>query len=117
MTLTLVLHAVLLATLLAGSHALLRYASGLDPSLLSWPRAGYTAVALAIYGVIFVYYAVLLERLPLSKLYPLYTGLSVALVYLAGVALFGEPWTWKTVLGVALLIVGVALVGQAASAQ
>ena len=102
-------NAIALSVLLATSNALLRHASRLgDP--LSMPRALYTVVALSLYFGLFLYYSLLLERLSLSKLYPVYTGLSVVLVSLLGVAVFGDGWSLRTVVGVALIALGVMLV-------
>lgn len=106
----LALHAVTLATLLTLSHALLRHAPSMG-GLLTLGRAGLTLAAIALYGVVFLYYAVLLDRYELSQLYPVYVGLSVAMVYLSGVWFFGETWSGRSILGLVFLIVGVGLVG------
>ncbi len=108
-------HAVVLASLLALSHGLLRQAASLDTVLWAWPRVGYSVAAMSLYVLIFAYYASLLERMPLSRLYPVYTGLSVVLVYTAGVTWFDESWSARSVAGVVLLVIGVLLVGDPAA--
>jgi len=98
-------HALILASLLAGSHALLKWVS-------VQPNNGYIDMlfnhwkgvfaALALYGFIFFYYIVVLRSSPVSILYPVYTGLSVLFVLLVGRFVFSEPLTscrcWAPVL-------------------
>jgi multidrug transporter EmrE-like cation transporter len=113
----LALHAIALASLLALSHGMLRHAPTLAPTFAHPGRAALTLGAIALYGVVFFYYAALLETLPLSKLYPVYTGLSVAMVFASGVVVFKEPWSLRSLVGLVLLVAGVALVGGASSAN
>lgn len=108
-------HALILATLLASSHAMLKWAS-------SQPHETYLAMllgqwkailaALALYGFIFFYYIVVLRSSPVSILYPVYTGLSVLFVLLAGRYVFSEPLSSVQVLGAGFVLAGIVLMGS-----
>lgn len=107
-------HALILASLLAGSHALLKWVS-------VQPNNGYIDMlfnhwkgvfaALALYGFIFFYYIVVLRSSPVSILYPVYTGLSVLFVLLVGRFVFSEPLTSLQVLGAGFVLAGIVLMG------
>lgn len=107
-------HALILASLLAGSHALLKWVS-------VQPNNGYIDMlfnhwkgvfaALALYGFIFFYYIVVLRSSPVSILYPVYTGLSVLFVLLVGRFVFSEPLTSIQVLGAGFVLAGIVLMG------
>lgn len=108
-------HAFLLAFLLASSHALLKWVS-------LQTHANYTELllrqwqpimaSLAIYGLVFFYYILVLRSSPVSTLYPVYTGLSVLLVMLAGRTLFAEPLGSGQLLGAAFILLGIVLMGM-----
>jgi small multidrug resistance pump len=111
-TLPLIANAVLLASLLTLSHAVLKWvsiqAAGNYLELITrywWAVGG----ALLIYGFIFFYYIVVLRSQALSQLYPIYTGLSLLLVTLAGVLFFAESLSLLQVLGAGLIVVGIVL--------
>lgn len=53
------------------------------------------------------------ERHDLSVAFPVYVGLTVATVALAGMALFGEAMNWQRALSIALILAGVALGSRA----
>ena len=103
------MHAVLLATLLASSHGILKWVS-------SQPHENYIQMllehwkavfaALAVYGFIFFYYILVLRSSPVSILYPVYTGLSVLFV------LFSEPLTSVQVFGAGFVLMGIVLMGS-----
>jgi len=103
-----------LATLLATSHSLMKWAalrvneSGPQAYIEHWWVVG---LALTIYGFLFGYYIWVLRWVPLSTLYPAYTGLSVVLVMLVGVLYFSESAGARAWLGAALIVVGVLLIG------
>lgn len=92
-------HALALAILLASSHALLKWVSiqphenYLDLLMRQW---FVIMSSLAIYGLVFFYYILVLRSSPVSTLYPVYTGLSVLFVMLIGKFLFDEALTlWQ----------------------
>jgi small multidrug resistance pump len=107
-------HALILASLLASSHALLKWVS-------VQPNSGYVDMlfsqwkgifaALALYGFIFFYYIVVLRSSPVSILYPVYTGLSVLFVLLAGRYIFSEPLSSLQVIGAGFVLAGIVLMG------
>ncbi|GEM_PF-386481 len=108
---TLALHAILLASFLASSHGLLKWVS-IQPGgnywmllLRQWPVV---LLALAIYGFVFFYYIFVLRGSPVSILYPVYTGLSVALVTLVGVMFFEESLQPLQLMGAVMIVGGIA---------
>lgn len=100
-----------LALLLAGAQVLFKYfassktGDGMSDLVRFMPLAG----ALALYFAVFVLYALVLKRYPLSLVYPTYTALSVILTYAAGIFIFREPPTLRAIIGIALLTVAVGL--------
>lgn len=110
---SILLNSVLLASLLALSHGVLKWvalqAKGGLWDLISefWP---YLAGAATIYFFIFVYYTQLLRHTDLNVLYPIYTALSILLVFTMGWLYFGEPVTTLKIIGGILIISGVFLV-------
>jgi small multidrug resistance pump len=108
------MHALLLASLLAFSHGILKWVSiqahdGYWQLLLTQWKG--VLVALSIYGFIFFYYIVVLRSSPVSILYPVYTGLSVLLVLLAGRFVFQEPVGTAQVAGAVCILAGIVLMG------
>lgn len=110
----LIFNAVLLAGLLALSHAIMRTIGlrssqkGLMDMLLSnWHLL---LAALALYGFVFIYYTAALRYQKIALLYPLYTGLSVLLVVGAGVYYFDEGISSMQIAGCALMAVGIFLI-------
>lgn len=113
-----ILNAVILAAMLAFSHGLLKWVAS-QPSvgpvqglLRHWEAI---AVAVGIYVLIFVYYLFALRFVPLSTLYPAYTGISIGLVYGVGVFAFGETTSGWQAAGCLLIVIGVFLVAGSAS--
>ena len=87
--------------------------SGLDPAslarlLLDWR----VLLGLALYGLSTLVWLAALSYDELSRLYPL-ISVNYALTLLAGHLIFGEALTAAKVLGVALIIAGVAIVALA----
>ena len=112
-SLSLLFNSLLLATLLAASHALLKWTAirpvegYLELVVRYWPQIG---LALAIYGFIFFYYIGVLRRLDLAPLYASYTGLSILLILLVGPLLFGETVTPRQIAGTVLTVAGIVLI-------
>lgn len=83
---------------------------GLDDSIKSvisnWPFW----LGLTLYGIAFLLYAAALARLPLNVAHPVLTSGAVAAVALCSFAIFREPFNGSTVIGILLVIAGVALI-------
>ena len=75
----------------------------LDPYILS----GYLS---AVAGSVAWFFVV--ERQPLTVAFPVYVGISVLLVAVAGVWLFGESVTASHMLGMLLIVAGIVLVSR-----
>jgi multidrug transporter EmrE-like cation transporter len=110
MTPAFLVNAIGLAVTLALSHLLLRYGATMAKGPLEYPRIAFTLTAMLIYVAIFFYYSQLLQRFSLSRLYPVYTALSIVCVYVSGTLFFREPLSLRGLLGTALIIVGVIVV-------
>ncbi|MBT9136615.1 MAG: Multidrug resistance protein EbrB [Firmicutes bacterium] len=107
--------ALLLAICLTGAQACFRNAS---TASLVWPTIsiqvlGWLACALALYMIVFVAYAYALRSISISFLFPVYTGLSVVLVFLLGALLFGEKISVKSVAGCVLIVTGIVFMSSA----
>ena len=66
-------------------------------------------LGLFAYGIGTVLWIFVLARMPITVAYP-FTALTFALVYLAGIFLFGEAITARTLVGVALVLGGLFLI-------
>ena len=109
---SLLFNALALAVVLALSHAMLKWVS-------QQPHAGFVdllaqqwlvvGMALALYGGVFVWYLHALRRFDMAVLYPTYTSLTLILVALAGVLLFGERLGAGQIGGIVLIAAGVFL--------
>jgi multidrug transporter EmrE-like cation transporter len=90
-----------------------KFPSLADPlaSLTNWPFW----LGLALYGGAFVLYAASLAVLPLNIAHPVLTTGAVAAVAILSVVVFNETFHWTTILGVAFVIVGVALITSKAA--
>ncbi len=110
-------NALALALVLSTAHALLKWAS-------QKPHAGFldllatqgvvVALALALYGGVFLWYLRALTRYPMSQLFPLYTGLTLIVVALVGMYAFGERLSPPQVGGIALIVGGLFLLQRGA---
>ena len=108
-------HAVFLSILLAVSHSLLKWVSdqGQSGYLKNLLDHWYLVIfALAIYAFIFFYYIFVLKTTSISLLYPVYTGLSVVFVFVAGQLFFGEEPGAMQQLGAIFVICGIVLLGK-----
>lgn len=79
-----------------------------DPlgALNNWPFW----LGLLLYGVAFLLYAAALARLPLNVAHPVLTAGAVATVAVCSYVIFREPFYWTTIVGILLVIAGVALI-------
>lgn len=81
-----------------------------DPSaaLRNWPFW----LGLVLYGATFLLYAAALARLPLNVAHPILTSGAVATVAVFSAVLFRESFHWTTLVGIAFVMVGVALIAN-----
>jgi len=79
-----------------------------DPvnALSNWPFW----LGLVLYGIAFLFYAAALARLPLNVAHPVLTAGAVASVAICSYIIFREPFYWTTIVGIFLVIGGVALI-------
>ena len=107
------LNALLLASLLALSQGILKWvASKPSDSLLGLFIEYWFAISVSIfiYLIIFVYYIYILRLSKIAILYPVYTSLSIILVFLMGRYYFSETVNSLQLLGCFLITAGVVLV-------
>jgi multidrug transporter EmrE-like cation transporter len=67
------------------------------------------AAAVALYAGLSVFWVWLLTTVPLSKAYP-FVALAFALTLAAGVVVFGEPASWRLLLGSGLILAGLVVI-------
>lgn len=81
-----------------------------DPSagVLSLVTNGWLLAALMLYGITTLGWVWVLRHAPLHLAYP-FMGLAFIVVPLLAWAFLGEPLSWQTLLGGALILVGVSL--------
>jgi drug/metabolite transporter (DMT)-like permease len=68
----------------------------------------YLLTSLTIYGLLIVLWILLLRDTPLNQQY-LVTALSLVLVPLAGTFFFQEPFSWRLLLGLVIILLGLAV--------
>lgn len=85
-----------------------KFPSPADPmaALSNWPFW----LGLSLYGAAFLLYAAALAKLPLNVAHPVLTCGAVGAVAVLSVLYFKEPFHLSTGLGLALIVVGVALI-------
>lgn len=64
---------------------------------------------LTCYGLGTIAWIYSLSKAPLTLVYP-FTALTFALVYLAGIFIFGEPTSLRSYIGISLILVGLYLI-------
>ena len=67
-------------------------------------------LGLCLYGVAFFLYSASLTRLPLNVAHHILTSGTIVAVTLFSIFLFHEPFHWTRLIGIALVIIGVALI-------
>jgi small multidrug resistance pump len=68
-----------------------------------------SAVVLLGYAAAFFFVSLALKTLPLNTVYAIWAGAGTALISLVGVVVLGERLNWPMGIGIALIVVGVAL--------
>jgi len=106
--------AIGLAAILTLAQVFIRNAStqAAQHSLLSINAMAWLIPALTLYFAVFVVYTFALQQLSISFLFPVYTGLCVIFVFIAGVTLFQEPVTAKGIAGCLIIVLGVWLMSS-----
>lgn len=91
--------------------AALRTASthNVGESLLALLQSGFFLTALFLYAALTVLWVWILRFTPLSRAY-VFTALAFAIAPLAGAALFGEPISFRLVIGIGLIMGGLICV-------
>jgi small multidrug resistance pump len=110
-------NAAALALVLTTAHALLKWASQKPHATfieLLMSQGVIVAIALALYGGVFMWYLHALRKFEMSQLFPLYTGLTLILVAVVGVLLFHERLSPMQVGGIGLIIGGLFLLQRGA---
>ena len=111
MNLVLILNAAFLAALLAGAQVMFKlFATHRRDDLLYLQQYFPLAGALGLYFAVFIIYANMLRKLPLSLLYPTYTALSVLFTYGVSVFFFREQVSPRSIAGCVMLIIAIYLI-------
>lgn len=108
-----IVHALTLALMLALSHVCMKsFSASLDLGVKDfiWTEWHRILISIGLYAGVFIYYVVVLKRVDLSILYPLYTVLSLIMVILLSAYFFQERLAWSQLLGVLLASAGVFLI-------
>ena len=82
-----------------------------NPGLLDWASNGWLIASLALYGVTTLGWVWILRHAPLHLAYP-FMGLAFLIVPTLAWIFLGEPIGWRTLVGGALILAGVALASQ-----
>ena len=83
----------------------------LNAGWMDWAFNGWLLAALTLYGVTTLLWVWVLRSAPLHLAYP-FMGLAFVLVPALDWLLLGEPLHWQTLVGGALILVGVTLAAQ-----
>ena len=81
-------------------------------SLLRLGMSVYFLGALILYGIATILWILILQEVPISRAYP-FAAVGFALIPAAGVVLFGETVSWQYLMGAALIILGICVIGWA----
>ena len=79
-----------------------------QPGVWDWVTNGWLLTSLALYGITTLGWIWVLRHAPLHLAYP-FMGLAFLIVPLLAWAFLGEPLTWQTLVGGALILAGVSL--------
>lgn len=113
MNTTVLFVSVVLAVLLTAAQVAFKmFALQQSSGAADWRQWATLLVAISIYFMVFVMYVLALRRIDLSLLYPAYTAMSVLLTFAAGVVLFQEQVSARSVFGCALLLVSIYLISS-----
>ena len=79
-----------------------------QPHIVDWLLNGWLIASLSLYALTTLGWVWILRQAPLHIAYP-FMGLAFLIVPLLAWALLGEPLTWQTLVGGALILAGVTL--------
>ncbi|MBO9523432.1 MAG: multidrug efflux SMR transporter [Nocardioidaceae bacterium] len=95
--------------LLVGAIGIEVAATSALPRTHGFRDPGWSALVIAGYAISIALLAVVVQRLPVSTAYALWSGLGTAAVALIGALWLGESWSLVKVSGLAMIIAGVVL--------
>ena len=75
----------------------------------------YTLIGLTFYVISFVLYIAIVPRISFTRILPILTGVLYMLTVFSGIALFREKVTAQHLVGLALVLVGVIVLGFAST--
>ena len=67
-------------------------------------------LVIAGYGIAFYCLSLVLRSIPLGIAYAIWCGVGIALISIVGVVLYKQPLDWPAIIGIALIVVGVATI-------
>ena len=73
-------------------------------------RLGPSILVVAGYGIAFYCLSLVLRSIPLGVAYAIWSGVGIALISIVGVFLYKQSLDWPAVLGIALIVAGVATI-------
>lgn len=69
-----------------------------------------TLTVIVAYGIAFYFMTLALRTIPLGITYAIWSGLGIVLISLVGVFWYGEKLDWPAIIGMGLIISGVAVI-------
>jgi small multidrug resistance pump len=69
-----------------------------------------SAIVIVGYGVAFYFLSLTLQSIPVGVAYAIWSGLGIVLISLVGFVIFKQEIDFPTVIGIVLIIVGVAII-------
>ena len=73
-------------------------------------RLGPTILVIAAYSIAFYLLTFVFRTIPVGVAYAIWSGIGVALISVIGVVLFRQSLDWPAVVGIALIVAGVATI-------
>ncbi|MFQ6006863.1 MAG: DMT family transporter [Woeseia sp.] len=73
-------------------------------------RFGPSVIVIAGYGTAFYFLSLVLRTVPLGVAYAIWSGVGIALISIVGVVLYKQLLDWPAVVGIALIVAGVATI-------
>ena len=67
-------------------------------------------LVIAGYGIAFYCLSLVLRTIPLGIAYAIWCGVGIALISIVGILLYKQPLDWPAVIGIALIVAGVATI-------
>jgi multidrug transporter EmrE-like cation transporter len=89
-----------------------RFGVAPDSGLASLILSPWFIGAIVFYGVNVILFAKAMEKLPLSTVYPVYSGLAFGLVAMAGNYFFGERLGLNQYVGIGIILAGIIIASR-----